>query len=228
MDRHGTGVVFLVEQELAAITSAAHLSAVLERKRLQLALDQRAVVLSSDDLRSLDPSRGRLQPIAGVAGIRQAIREAKDRVITEVFDECTTYPTGGSVDLVRQTINRLNEELQDRSENPDDDPFWLGARSRLIDLGAAFAALIDADLGEVEERRIVAFEIRTASSASDAVVGGELWRLLIEYRLREVERFRQDARRRNAVAAIAMVVDQVISVDNIDPRDVYDLYDEPG
>jgi hypothetical protein len=60
----------------------------------------------------------------------------------------------------------------------------------------------------------------------DAHVSGDLWNLLIQH---YIEQIRDGARlriRRSAVAVVALAVEEIMAIDNIDPGDVFDDYYE--
>ena len=230
----GYWVLLFVESELVGIRSPAHFAAVIEDKRRKLVGRMRAVTFTDAEIRELDPNKDGVQFIRGAAGIEQAIRAARDDALNRIFDEPLDPADVGDTDDARvepaaNALKALDAELEDHRENPDEDPMWRRVQARVIAVGAAFARLLDEDLTDPETRRIVTFEVRTSAPQQlDAFVGSELWTLLAEYRLRQVREFEGHARRSNVMAMLAMCVEQIISIDDIDPRDVYgyDEYDD--
>lgn len=227
----GTRVLLFVENELQGIRSAEHLAAVIEHKRRKLVGKLRAVTLTDEEMRELDPNKGAVQFTRGLAGIEQAIRASQERALNEMFDEAVELPDLGEDDdtVFERTVNALqglNAELEDHRENPDEDPMWRGVRDRVVALGAAFAALLEEDLTQTENRRIVSFDVRTSAPQQlDAHAGGELWDLLTAYRLRQLQEHKGHQRRRSVMAMLAMCVEEIIAIDDIDPGDVYDDYE---
>ena len=60
----------------------------------------------------------------------------------------------------------------------------------------------------------------------DAHVGGSFWTLLINHYLEQIQDGARLRVRRSAVAVVALVVEEIVSIDNIDPQDVFDDYRE--
>jgi hypothetical protein len=67
---------------------------------------------------------------------------------------------------------------------------------------------------------------RRRLNTSTPTVGGELWTLLGDYRLQHVQKFKGYERRRSALAMLAMCVEQIIAIDDIDPSDVFNDYEQ--
>ncbi len=227
----GTRVVLLVEHELAGIRSSEHLAAVVEQKRRKLVGKLRAVTLTEHEVRDLDPNRDGVRFIRGVAGIEQAVRAAREEALGLVFERAVALPelgeTVAKLERAADALKGLDAEMEDRKENPDEDPMWRRVHDRVLAIGAAFASLLDEDLRSPENRRIVAFEVRTSAPQHlDAHAGSELWELLADYHLRQVSQLEGHARRRSALAMLAMAVEEIMAIDDIDPRDAYDDYDE--
>jgi hypothetical protein len=227
----GTQVLLFVEAELKGIRSAEHLAAVVEHKRRKMVGKLRAVTLTDEEIGDLDPNKGTVQFTRGFAGIEQAIRESQEGALNEMFDEAVELPDLGEEDdaLVKRAADALqilNAELEDHRENPDEDPMWLGVRDRVVAVGAAFATLLEEDLTQQENRRIVSFEVRTSAPQQLGThAGGELWDLLADYHLRQIREYKGHPRRRGVMTMLAMCVEDIISIDAIDPRDVYDDYE---
>jgi hypothetical protein len=227
----GNRVLLFVENELAGIRSAAHLAAVIEHKRRKLVGKLRAVTLTDDEILELDPDRGTVSFIRGLAGIERAIRAAQEGALQLIFDVAVKLAPPGSdrdrVGRATDALESLDAAVRDHAENPGEDPFWRRVHDEVALLGGAFATLLEEDLNDPEGRRIVAFEVRTsAPQRLDAHVGTELWTVLADYRLRQVREFKGLQRRHGALAMLAMCVEEVIAIDDIDPRDVYDDYEE--
>lgn len=224
----GTRVLLLAENELAGLRSSEHLAAVIEHKRRKMVGKLRAVTLSDSELRKLDPNAGHVSFTRGVAGIERAIREAHENALSPILDRAAEFQeSNGDIDRLGQALTELEASVVDHRANQDEDPLWRGVRDRVIDAGGGFAALLDEDLRDAEHRRIVSFEVRTsAPQRLDAHVGGELWELLADHHLRQMEEVGGHARRRSIMAMLAMCVEEVISIDDIDPRDLFgDEYD---
>lgn len=103
---------------------------------------------------------------------------------------------------------------------------WRGVRERVVAVGAVFATLLEEDLTQPESRRIVHFEVRTSAPQElNAHVSGELWDLLATYYRRQVRDQAGHWRRRSALAMLAMCVEEIIAIDDIDPADVYPEYE---
>jgi hypothetical protein len=99
---------------------------------------------------------------------------------------------------------------------------WPEVREKLLSAGAAFAQLLDDDLADADVRRRFRFDVRTrAPQQREAYVGGELWALLSGYRLRQIRGPDAWGRENNALAMIAMIVEEIIAIDDMDPRDVF-------
>jgi hypothetical protein len=229
---HNTWVMLFVRSELLAIRSAEHLAAVIQRKRSKTLLKLRAITLAEDDLRSLDPSPGGVKLIKGIAGLQQAIRRAQDDALRLILDEAVSgAPADSDADAVEQArdeLAALDHEVMLHRQQPDNDPLWRDVHTRIVAVGAAFARLLDEDLADPESRRRVSFDVRvSAPQKLDAHAGGELWNLISAYRLREVASPESYIRARNATAMLAMAVEEIIAIDDIDPRDVYET-DQPG
>ena len=110
-------------------------------------------------------------------------------------------------------------------EDSDDDPFMHGVRDAVLAAGAAFAPLLPESISDPEMRRIVRFEVRTAAPRRlRAHVGSELWELLSLYYMRRVKEANRDDRRVSILAMLALLLEELIAIDNIDPADVYDDY----
>jgi hypothetical protein len=99
---------------------------------------------------------------------------------------------------------------------------WREARKLVIDVGAAFVGLLNEPLDDPETERIIASEVRLfAPYRPRAGIGTELWALLTDYHLRMIQRNGGFPRRESSIAVVAMAVEEMISIDDIDPRDVF-------
>jgi hypothetical protein len=80
-----------------------------------------------------------------------------------------------------------------------------------------------------EMRRIVRFEVRIGAPRRLAAhVGDELWDLLSSYYTRRIKASRDHARRTAVIAILALVLEEIVAIDNIHPADVFDDYDHYG
>ena len=94
--------------------------------------------------------------------------------------------------------------------------------SWVIDVGAAFANILNEDLADEQTRRSLRFDVRvSAPQRLRAHAGTELWTLLSTYRLGQVAAHGDYTRRDNVVAMLAMVVEEMMAIDDIDPADIY-------
>jgi hypothetical protein len=220
-----TWVMLFAKSELASMRSAEHLAAVVEAKRRKMLLKLRAVTLGERELRDLDPRPTGVSVIRGFAGFEQAMRRLREDALTLILDEALEgrdVADDARVQDASRALRALDDEVEDHREHPDEDPFWREVHARVVSVGAAFAKLLDEDLSDPEGRHRISFDVRaTAPQKLDADVGGELWSLLSDYRLRSISNGDQHARTRNAIAMLAMAVDAMIAIDDIDPRDVY-------
>ena len=60
----------------------------------------------------------------------------------------------------------------------------------------------------------------------DAHVGGNLWSLLTDHYLGQIRNGGRLRTRRSSLAVVALAIDEIISINDIDPRDKIDDYDE--
>lgn len=200
---HNTWVMLFIRSELAALRSAEHLAAITEAKRRKMLLKLRAVTLSENELRSLDPRPTGVRFIRGLVGFEQAVRRAREDALALIFEEAIQYPdvedNKALVQHAARALHALNDEVEAHRQHHDHDPMWRQVHARVVSVGAAFARLIDEDLAEPESRRRVSFDVRVSAPRQvDADVGGELWNLLSDYRLRRVHDTEHYVRTRNA------------------------------
>lgn len=149
-----------------------------------------------------------------------------------MVDEILGTPVTGSGDAtLAQAIAALNAVADDHHvwlADTKADPFMQGIRAGVLAVGAAFAALLPKDLADEEMRRIVRFEVRTSAPRRMAAhVGDELWELLNGYYTHKIAGARSEHTTRIAVMAVlALALEEIIAIDNIDPADVFDDYDQ--
>lgn len=222
-----TWVMLFIKSELAAARSAEHLAAIVEAKRRKMLLKLRAVTLNDEELRELNPRPSGVQFTRGLAGIEQAVRQARENALALIFQAAiqrsNVEDDGALIEQAASALHALNNEVEAHRRSPAEDPMWREVHARVVSVGAAFARLLDEDLADPESQQSVSFDVRaSAPQRIDADVGGELWNLLSDYRLRQVRDTEHYVRTRNAVAMISMVVEAIISIDDIDPRDIYD------
>jgi hypothetical protein len=200
----------------------------LEGKRGKMVGRLRAVTFSEDELRSLNPDNG-LVLRRGLAGIENAIRVVHEGATREILEAAQALPV---VDLrvagkrAESTLRDLAHAIEGHEADPTTDPMWREVRERVLDVGAAFLGLLDEPLGSAEVRRIISFDLNNvAPQRLRAHASGRLWDLLTEYYLQQARTEDRHERRSSAIAVAAMAVDEVIAIDDIDPRDVYEDYD---
>lgn len=225
----GYGVLLLVEHELRALRSVEHLRIVLERKRQKMVARLRADTLTAAELRELDPGRG-IRFVRGAAAIHEAIRESRERAFKEILDNALGLPEcegEAEVERARQALDALAVEIADHKENPDEDPMWRRAYDCVVDVGAAWMRLIDDPLDKSDVARILAFDIaNSAPQRLNAHAGGELWTLLTRYYLEQAQSQVTHTKRSSVSAVVALCIDEMIAIDDIDPRDVFDDHDD--
>ncbi len=221
--RQQCGIVLLVASELREIRSARHLVNVLDDKRLNLVGKLGASVLDRSTLRALDPNAGFQR---GREGLERAIRETRNNALREIFEAA---PDRGSVereepiDRAAQALAALASEVERQQQDPGSDPLWQAARALVIDVGASFLALVPEPLESQEAQRFVRYEVNASAAPRPlrASPGSELWTLLTEYHLRQAQG-PDWQRRESAFAVVAMAIDSIISIDDIDIADLYD------
>jgi hypothetical protein len=225
----GSGILVLVEAELRMLRSHAHLVAVLERKRQKLVTRLHAAVLAQQEIAALNPDKG-VSIRRGRSGIELAIKRVRDDAAA-VLLECAASLPGGDLTVARhraeEALESLAQEVSDHRDSPQEDPLWRAVHDRVVDVGAAFLALLDVPLQDPDSRRLVAFEIEHSGPRNlDAHAGSELWELLSAYHLRQVTNEDAYLRRMSAIAMAAIAVEEIIAINDIDPRDIFGDYDE--
>jgi hypothetical protein len=78
----------------------------------------------------------------------------------------------------------------------------------------ASSAPSSSNVGNVAPQRLRAF------------ASGELWNILTEYYLRRALGGSRSERRESVIAVVAIAVDEIMAIDDIDSRDVYDDYED--
>jgi hypothetical protein len=221
----GHGILLIVEHELRAIRSPEHLVNVLERKRQKMVGQLRAHTFSDVELRELNPDKG-LALRRGLAGIQNAIRVVHESAIREVIEAAQALPVvdlGEAGDRAESALQAVGQAIAEHRKYPSEDPMWRDVYDRVLEVGAAFLRLLDESLGDAEVQRIVSFDLNNlAPQRLRAHAGGELWRMLSEYYLRQARIRDRHERRSSAIAVVAMVVDEMIAINDIDPRDFYE------
>jgi hypothetical protein len=181
--------------------------------------------LSEVELGDLDPTKDvRPRPRTGLRAIQDAIRQAQDGAIYELIAAARLLPPSDApADRAAAALRALNEEVAHQREDPYEDPFWRTVRDRVIEVGAAFVALLDEPLDDPQTERVISSDVRLlAPQRVRAGVGGELWTLLTDYYLRDAEKYEGPQRHRSAIAVVAMAMEELIAIDDIDPRDFYE------
>jgi hypothetical protein len=186
----------------------------------------RPSVLSRRKLRDLDPDGGHLR---GWSGIEYALREARNDALRELIHaglQLDALDPDAAVQRAADTLAAMAVEVERQRQNPRIDPFWRIVRQLVVDVGAAFLLLAPERLDNPENQRIIKYEVNNAANPPPlrASPGSELWVLLTDYHLRQARRV--DWRRgESGLAVAAMAIDAMIAIDDIDPSDVYDDYD---
>jgi hypothetical protein len=126
-----------------------------------------------------------------------------------------------------QSLQAVATAVAEKRDSPEHDPMWREVHDCVVDVGASFVLLLEQALDSPESDRMIAFDInRTAPQNLDAHAGGELWDVLTSYYLNAARGEDRYARQRAATAVAALAVDEIIAINDIDPRDVFDDYDE--
>jgi hypothetical protein len=219
------GILVIVEDELRAIKSAAHLVNVVERKRQKMVLRMRSETLPPSELRDLDPNRGIRR-----GGIQEAVRALRRDAVGVIFERALELPNVGfdaSLERARAELAKLSETVQDHKESPEHDPMWREVHDQIVEVGAAFVTLFDEPPLELNAQRVLNVDIEfTAPRNVDARVTGDLWKLMADHYLREIEFGDAHVRTKAATAMVSLSVEEIMSINDIDPRDVYDDYED--
>lgn len=237
------GILVLVERELRAVRSPQHLANVLDGKRRLTIYRLTASELSDAQLRDLDPEPadeisgggavvevsggGAVTARSGMSSIRDAIRHAQDAAVRLILKAARDLPKSDDpAERAAAALRALSTEVEAHKADPAAEPFMRTVRDRVVDVGAAFATLLDEPLDGPDAERAISSDVRTlAPQRLRASVGGELWTILTDYYARTVAEYRGVERHKSAIAVIAMAAEEIIAIDDIDPRDVYDDYD---
>lgn len=225
-----TWVMVLVAEELRALRSAEHLEAVIGAKHRRQFGTMTAVTLTAAEIANLDPNRGKFTFSRGWEAIERATRKEEDRVINEVLDAAVgladLQDDEAAVERAAESLRALAAQYAEWQENQADDPLMRTIRSAVLVVGSVFAVLLPENVSDNEMRRIVGSEVRTGAPRRLAAhVGDELWDLLSSYYTRRIKAFTDHARRTAVIAILALVLEEIVAIDNIDPADVFDDYD---
>jgi hypothetical protein len=167
------GILLIVEHELRAIRSAAHLVSVLERKRQKMVLRLRAETFSASQLRALDPTQGIRR--GGIQAAVRALRKDAVRVLFERAVELPSVDANVGLERARSELANLRETVQEHKDSPEHDPMWREVHDQVVEVGAAFITLLDEPPPDLDAQRAVNVEIEfTAPRNLDAHVTGEL------------------------------------------------------
>lgn len=222
----GHRVLVLTEDELRAVRSAKHLAAVLEHKRRALVGAFRVATLAKQELLDLDPDSTRIG--FGFRGLEHVMRDAGRAVLREMFRaaERMEVPddTTAAISQAKEQLQRLQAVIDQQKEEPSQDPMWRNVRAELVLTGAVLLDLLSWSPRDEDGRRIIRFELEsTAPQNLRAGAGSELWQLLVGYYgERCVASESRHGRNAAALALIKLCLDEIIAIDDIDPRDVYD------
>jgi hypothetical protein len=228
-NRDNVHIVLISRVELAAIRSANHFANVLVTKRSQAWLDLRAAILPIDHIAALDPDPphgGGVKVERGLEAFRRAVRRMHDERLIEVLDRADELAADATDETLRENVKHaldlLERENLKRGSEEDPDPFFRDVRARIVDVGAAFANLLDDELIDKSRRRELLFDVReTAPQRLRAHSATELWDLMSDYRFRKVSQTNGWERYSHVTAMLAMVVEEMLAIDDIDPADIY-------
>jgi hypothetical protein len=219
------GILLIVEHELRAIRSAAHLANVLERKRQKMVLRLRVETFSVSELRALDSAQGIRR-----GGIQAAIRTLRKDAVRVLFERAAELPNVDAhtgLERAKTELARLQEVVQEHKDSPERDPMWREVHDQVVEVGAAFVSLLDESPADLHAERVLNVDIEfTAPRNLDAHVTGELWSLLASHYLREIEFGDPHTRTKAATAMVSLTVEEVVAINDIDPRDAYDDYED--
>jgi hypothetical protein len=126
-----------------------------------------------------------------------------------------------------EKLAHLDAEIASHRANPDEDPFWRSVRQVIVDVGATLARMLDEHPPNEQDRHVIDVNVWTvAQGRLRASAGGRLWHLLTSYYLEEIKEPQEQPRDTSIYSALALVVEEMIAIDDIDPRDVYGYPDE--
>ena len=222
----------LVAEERRALRSAEHLEAVIGAKHRRQFGTMTAVKLTAEEIANLDPNRGKITFSRGWEVLERAIREEEDRVINEVLDAAVgvadLHDDEAAVERAAESLRALAAQYAKWQGNQAEDPLMHTIRSAVLAVGSAFAVLLPENVADDEMRGIVGFEVRRGAPRRLAAhVGDELWDLLSSYHVRRIKAFKDHARRTAVIAILALVLEEIVAIDNIDPA-VFDDCDRYG
>jgi hypothetical protein len=223
----GNWIMVISRDELRGVRSADHLLAVIAAKQIGGFAKLTAVSLSAKVIAELDPNKGRAFN-RGWEAFERAIRAEEERVIDEILDFPAASPSAAALAHAVAALNEVADDHRTWLADTKADPFMQGIRAGVLAVGAAFAALLPENLADDEMRRIVRFEARTsAPRRMGAHVGDELWELLTGYYTRKIAGAKSEHTTRSAVMAVlALALEEIIAIDNIEPADVFDDFDQ--
>ena len=215
----GQRILVLTGSEIRGIRSAAHAIALLQRKREAMVGGFHVWIASAPELRELNPDRGS----RGWDVMRRAVRRERRRRLDALLDTGAALADLAPSEAIARAQSRLAElsaEGKLHRFDADYDPMWDNARSMLISAAAALVQVLDPTPRTDERRRYVRFEIESsAPQRLRAHPGGRLWDLLVGYYLDEMRRSESYARESAVYAVLAMCLDELMAIDDIEPPD---------
>jgi hypothetical protein len=221
----GQRILVLIAPEIRCVRSPAHFVALLERKRDAMVAGLKAWVATPEALRDLDPDRG-LKLVRGWEAFRTAMQTMRRQRLGEILDKASEIydlPLEAALTVAQKHLTELGIEAQRHDVDDTYDPLWLVARSVLVDAGAAVTTCLGATPRTDDERRRVSFEVEaTAPQRLRAHIGSRLWNLLTTYYLDEISEPELYDRERAVCGFLAMAVEQLISIDDIEPPGAWD------
>jgi hypothetical protein len=88
----------------------------------------------------------------GLAGIEQAIRQARENALALIFQAAiqrsNVEDDGALIEQAASALHALNNEVEAHRRSPAEDPMWREVHARVVAVGAAFARLLDKDLAD--------------------------------------------------------------------------------
>jgi hypothetical protein len=220
----GQRILVLMGDELRGLSSAGHLVALLQRKRDAMVGGYGTFIASASQLSELNPNRG-LGVLRGWEAMQRAVLNMRRRQLKDVLDAATAMEDllpDMAVALAEQRLAKLAAEVCLHTDDPDYDPMWRTAYSKLEEAAAAIVHILEPTPRTEEQHRAVQFQIEGAAPQRlRAHAGSRLWGLLMDYYLEEARRPDSYVRESTAHAMLALAVEELMAIDDIEPPDAY-------
>lgn len=211
-------------QELRGLHSAGHLVALLQRKRDAMVGGYGTFIASASQLSELNPDRG-LPVLRGREAMQRAVTNMRRRQLKDVLDAATAMEDLApdmAVALAEQRLAELAAEVRLHINDPDYDPMWRMAYSELEEAAAAIVHILEPTPRTEEQHRAVRFEVEVAAPQRLRVhAGSRLWGLLMDYSSRKPVGPTRTRARARRTAMLALAVDELMAIDDIEPPDAY-------